>query len=195
VRIARLRAKRFCCARIARTARPPIQLVHADRVRERRAAVLARQATSDDRGPTSEMERWLLRDDLMLRNLLSLFCGFVLMTACNEPRPGDGDNDRGEARRISCCDPNTEPGTHGLPFCFEGASCCANGTWACNEGDGSTTCPGRKLCAVDTCCDLARMPGHYGAPCIEGASCCSDGSWACNEGPGTPTCDIGTICR
>jgi hypothetical protein len=39
-----------------------------------------------------------------------------------------------------CCDPATEPGKHGNPFCFEGHRCCADGQWACNEGNGSSTC-------------------------------------------------------
>jgi len=39
-----------------------------------------------------------------------------------------------------CCDPADEPGTNGNPLCFEGASCCADGSWACNNGDGSSSC-------------------------------------------------------
>jgi len=40
----------------------------------------------------------------------------------------------------TCCDPAAQPGVGDNPICFEGASCCADGRWACNAGDGSPTC-------------------------------------------------------
>lgn len=40
----------------------------------------------------------------------------------------------------ACCDPDEEPGFNGNPVCFEGATCCANGEWRCNQGDGSPSC-------------------------------------------------------
>lgn len=46
----------------------------------------------------------------------------------------------------SCCDPAAEPGTGGNPFCFEGHSCCANGTWQCNNPDGSPSCATGVVC-------------------------------------------------
>jgi hypothetical protein len=49
-------------------------------------------------------------------------------------------------RSEACCDPAEEPGTNGSPTCIEGASCCADGTWACNEGDGSATCAEGQVC-------------------------------------------------
>jgi hypothetical protein len=39
-----------------------------------------------------------------------------------------------------CCDPGARPGVRDNPICFEGASCCADGRWACNRGDGSSSC-------------------------------------------------------
>lgn len=45
-----------------------------------------------------------------------------------------------ECRGEACCDPLEEPGTHGNPICFEGATCCADGTWQCNRGDGTPSC-------------------------------------------------------
>ena len=41
----------------------------------------------------------------------------------------------------ACCNPDDEPGVNGNPFCFEGATCCADGTWACNNGDLTPNCP------------------------------------------------------
>lgn len=97
----------------------------------------------------------------------------------------------------SCCQASEQPGTNGNPICIEGASCCADGRWACNEGDGSPACSG-GVCekAVETCCDPALEPGTNGHPfCIEGASCCADGAWTCNEGDGSSTCGAGGVCR
>lgn len=48
----------------------------------------------------------------------------------------------------ACCDLAKRPGTGGNPICFEGASCCADGVWACNAGDGSPTCAPGRVCAV-----------------------------------------------
>jgi len=95
-----------------------------------------------------------------------------------------------------CCDPAGEPGTHGNATCVEGASCCADGTWQCNAGDGSSSCavPGR---VCESCCDPLEMPGRGGAPaCIEGASCCADGTWRCNDAGGGSTCGAGgVVCK
>jgi hypothetical protein len=62
----------------------------------------------------------------------------------------------------SCCDPALEPGTNGIPFCFEGHTCCADGQWRCNNSDGT---PGCTACG-GTC-------GLSGATCSTGADCCS----------------------
>jgi len=45
-----------------------------------------------------------------------------------------------------CCDPARQPGAGENPFCFEGASCCADGQWACNAADGSPTCAPGRVC-------------------------------------------------
>ena len=45
------------------------------------------------------------------------------------------------AFRPSCCDPAEQPGFNGNPLCFEGATCCADGVWRCNNFDGSPDCP------------------------------------------------------
>ena len=62
----------------------------------------------------------------------------------------------------SCCDPALEPGTNGIPFCFEGHTCCADGTWRCNNSDGT---PGCTACGAT--CVLS------GASCTAGSDCCS----------------------
>lgn len=41
----------------------------------------------------------------------------------------------------ACCSADDQPGVNGNPFCFEGATCCADGTWACNNGDLTPSCP------------------------------------------------------
>jgi hypothetical protein len=56
----------------------------------------------------------------------------------------------------ACCDPTEDPGTHGNPFCFEGATCCGDGSWACNAGDGSPTCDViSQVCEPEPCHDPA----------------------------------------
>lgn len=41
----------------------------------------------------------------------------------------------------SCCNPGKKPGVNDNPPCFEGATCCANGDWECNQGNGLPNCP------------------------------------------------------
>lgn len=41
----------------------------------------------------------------------------------------------------TCCDPDEMPGVNGNPLCIEGATCCGDGVWRCNKGDGSPDCP------------------------------------------------------
>jgi hypothetical protein len=79
-----------------------------------------------------------------------------------------------------CCDPAKEPGTHGNPFCIEGATCCSDGTWQCNEGDGSSTCSGGEgeVCPSLTCDNVLCIPGHH---CVE-------------QCDGNPTC-VPDICE
>lgn len=73
------------------------------------------------------------------------------------------------------------------PPCFEGASCCADGSWACNDDAGQPTCETAPVCA---CCQPGEEP-----ECIEGVSCCGGGEWQCNDDGGQPTCeDLGVVC-
>lgn len=56
-----------------------------------------------------------------------------------EPTGGGDDWDPTDPGQ-PCCDPALEPGTGDNPHCFEGSSCCADGAWACNDGEGSPSC-------------------------------------------------------
>ena len=40
-----------------------------------------------------------------------------------------------------CCSLDDQPGSNGNPTCFEGATCCADGQWHCNLGNGMPACP------------------------------------------------------
>lgn len=57
-----------------------------------------------------------------------------------------------------CCDPLDEPGACGNAFCIEGARCCADGQWACNEGDGSSTCPNGEEADA---CRMSHPPSSF----------------------------------
>jgi hypothetical protein len=52
----------------------------------------------------------------------------------------DDEGEQGDTPETACCDLSEQPGEGGTLPCIEGASCCADGTWSCNEGDGSPTC-------------------------------------------------------
>jgi hypothetical protein len=110
---------------------------------------------------------------------------------------GECHEDLEQCEGGQCCDPSQEPGTNGNPFCFEGATCCGDGTWACNQADGSSSCAGPVADVCEACCDPSQEPGTNGNPlCFEGATCCDDGTWACNQGDGSPSCDvIGHVCE
>ena len=75
-----------------------------------------------------------------------------------------------------CCDAAERPGVGGTPICFEGATCCASGQWACNEGDGTPTCE-----VVGRVCPI---------PCLE--ACLRDSRGVLDEclstGEGMDTC-------
>ncbi len=111
---------------------------------------------------------------------------------------GDCREKLAECRGGVCCDPAEEPGAFGNPFCFEGATCCDDGVWRCNRGDGSSSCGGGPGRVCEHCCDPADEPGAFGNPfCFEGATCCADGTWSCNEGDGSSTCGTppGRVCK
>jgi len=93
-----------------------------------------------------------------------------------------------------CCDPADEPGTNGNPFCIEGHTCCADGTWRCNNADGTPSCEATST-ACPTCCPADEEPGVGGNPiCFEGHACC-DGQWICNGPSAEPSCEIGVACE
>jgi hypothetical protein len=61
-----------------------------------------------------------------------------------------------------CCDPNLEPGSGNNAPCIEGHTCCADGLWRCNQGDGTPTCEGGHVCPVGSCClDIDDGPVPY----------------------------------
>jgi hypothetical protein len=105
-----------------------------------------------------------------------------------------------ECKGGQCCDPTLQPGVGGNPICFEGTTCCNDGTWRCNQADGSPSCPGPVGDVCDepsSCCDPTQEPGTHGNPyCFEGATCCGDGMWKCNAGDLSSTCEqVGFVCR
>ena len=78
--------------------------------------------------------------------------GLVLSVAIVALVGGCKDDDQGRRGDplAQCCNPLAEPGVGDNPTCVEGATCCADGTWACNEGDGSSTCAGQgAVCQPD----------------------------------------------
>lgn len=83
-----------------------------------------------------------------------------------------------------CCDPALEPGQGGIPFCFEGASCCADGAWACNNADGSPSCDLGVVCDDD---EVEICGGFAGFPC-------SDPDDFCKTQPGECCCDFFGVC-
>jgi hypothetical protein len=131
--------------------------------------------------------------------------GYDLERDTNVDRAADSNQLIADTHPIEhCCSPADEPGQNGNAICFEGATCCGDGTWQCNSGDGSNTCANSTgavgdVCSEPKCCDLADQPGTNGNPfCFEGASCCGDGTWQCNSGNGSSTCgDVGggAICE
>lgn len=66
--------------------------------------------------------------------VMLLAAALLALTAC------DDEGETGGTPETACCDPSEEPGQGGSLPCIEGASCCADGTWACNEGNGEPTC-------------------------------------------------------
>jgi hypothetical protein len=103
---------------------------------------------------------------------------------CTNPDPDCEDD--GQA---PCC------GLDELPGCFEGAFCCADGSWQCGNGPGQPApCEQEGLVCEPQpapCCEPDDAP-----PCFEGAFCCADGQWACGNGPDEPSpCDQdGEVC-
>ena len=83
-----------------------------------------------------------------------------------------------------CCDPVAEPGVGANAPCFEGATCCANGQWACNRGDGSTTCNEVGEVCERVCGGIAGLPCEPGEFCkLNKAECCCDFQGVCTPIP------------
>ncbi len=79
-----------------------------------------------------------------------------------------------------CCDPTMEP------ICFEGASCCDDGTWQCNDGIGQPACPGPlgEVCMGAGSDSGGMMCQMQGATCAQGQPCC--GGLQCCAGQPIP---------
>jgi len=76
-----------------------------------------------------------------------VFCALALImpdtaVAAKGGKGGGGGGGGGAA----CCDPALQPGVGGNPLCFEGATCCSDGNWRCNNPDGSPSCTVGKVC-------------------------------------------------
>lgn len=105
------------------------------------------------------------------------------------PATGCDDSGTGEPPSTACCDAAEQPGAGDNPLCVEGASCCADGTWACNEVDGTPFCDSFDGVCTAAECDPELEPGAGDNPlCTEGATCCADGRWQCNDVGGSSTC-------
>lgn len=64
--------------------------------------------------------------------------------------------------RGDCCDPFDQPGKHGNAACIEGATCCGNGAWVCNQGDGRAACgsAGQSVACYGTAEDYVFASGN-----------------------------------
>jgi hypothetical protein len=68
------------------------------------------------------------------RSTIALLLFLALAPGC------DDESEKGDTPETACCDLDEQPGQGGMAPCIEGASCCADGNWQCNEGDGQPTC-------------------------------------------------------
>ena len=82
-----------------------------------------------------------------------------------------------------CCDPAEEPGVGDNPVCIEGASCCADGQWQCNIGDGTSSCDAAgEACRV--CAGIAGVGCDEGEFCkLDTGTCCCDFQGLCTPIP------------
>jgi hypothetical protein len=77
-------------------------------------------------------------------------CGGETITSgfgerCDDDDDNDDDDDDDDSDSTTCCDPLSQPGQFGNPFCIEGAVCCPDGTWSCSIGDGVSFPCGDKI--------------------------------------------------
>ena len=83
----------------------------------------------------------------------------------------------------ACCDPAEEPGANDNPPCVEGATCCDDGQWQCNLGNGTTSCDAvGEVCRV--CGGIAGLPCDEGEFCkLDVGTCCCDFQGLCTPIP------------
>jgi hypothetical protein len=133
---------------------------------------------------------------MMMMMLLSLGTG-LLLSGCNllvEPPTK------------ACCNPDEEPGLGENPPCVEGATCCADGEWACNEGDGRSTCEvlctgkpcgiGSKGCSANEYCE--RPVGACDDANVTGVGVSVAHEGECGQACGGPldvACPEGEFCK
>ena len=65
--------------------------------------------------------------------------GVTYGNKCEAAAAGVSVAEAGACAEKVCCDAAQEPGVGDNPTCVEGASCCADGKWKCNDGTGSST--------------------------------------------------------
>jgi hypothetical protein len=122
-------------------------------------------------------------------------CGGETITSgfgerCDDDDDNDDDDDDDDSDSTTCCDPLSQPGQFGNPFCIEGAVCCPDGTWSCSIGDGVSFPCGDKImtegfgkaCELD--CEVC--PGGFFDGCNT-CACNVDGGQICTKkacGPG-----------
>jgi len=66
-----------------------------------------------------------------------------------------------------CCDPGLEPGMGMTPPCFEGHTCCLDGQWRCNRGDGTPSCTAGTVCGA-CCASLCPVIPPACLVCVDG---------------------------
>lgn len=72
----------------------------------------------------------------------------------------------------ACCNLDEMPGNNGNPVCFEGATCCSDGSWQCNAGNGSSTCAtDGDACDTDPDPDPDSCEGSCGGTADAGCWC------------------------
>ena len=107
---------------------------------------------------------------------MTAVCAGGLFT-CDLMPPDDGPGDTGDL----CCDPTTKPGSGDNPTCMEGVTCCATGQWACNNGDGSTSCDTVGAECSEVCGGIAGIG-------------CEDPDMFCQFNEGECCCDFQGVC-
>ena len=66
--------------------------------------------------------------------------GLTYDNECTAALVGMSVAHEGKCDQSACCDPAEKPGADGTGSCIEGVSCCSDGLWECNAGDGQSIC-------------------------------------------------------